>query len=216
MKIDNRVYGLGEDQFGNYTRVTAVFASRIPSDDDMIQIASISLTYTTAIYTFDHVANLKDGQFVLIYSVAKNVKLASIRLAQKKEANVFAMVDTVEKVSFFAAEVNISASYVISTPSLANLRQVAQITRNDGFDVILNNAENELSYLSLQILRPLNYLLDVNRVDIQIAPAMSLKLFRKKAIYCLINFFVILDSNSVLAEKELMQAVNEYYYMLKT
>ena len=211
LKIGNSVYELGKDQSGNYTRVPAAFASRIRPDDDMVQMAFIPLTYTTAMYTFDHISNLIDEQSVLIYSVAKNVELASIRLAQGKGADVFAMVDTAEKASFLAAEMGISASYGISTPNLANLRQAAQITRNGGFDVILSNAEGELSYLSLQVLAPLGYLLDVGRVDIQTAPAMSLELLWKKVIYCLADFFVILDTESVLAEKELMQAVNEYY-----
>ena len=74
----------------------------------------------------------------------------------------------------------ILALYVMSTSSLANLRQAAQITRIGGFDVILSNAEGELSYLSMQVLATLGYLIDLGLVDIQTAPVMSLELLQKK------------------------------------
>lgn len=66
LKISDRVYSLGRGQFSNYTRVPAAFASKLRPDDNMIQMASISMVYTTAIYVFDYVAHLKEEQSVLI------------------------------------------------------------------------------------------------------------------------------------------------------
>ena len=61
LKIGDRVYGLGKGQFGNYIRVPAAFASKLRLGNDIVQIATMPLAYTTAIYAFNHVAYLKKG-----------------------------------------------------------------------------------------------------------------------------------------------------------
>ena len=210
LKIGDRVYGLGKGQFGNYTRVPAAFASKLRPGDDMVQMATMPLAYMTAIYAFDHVAYLKTGQSVLIQSATKDVGLASICFAKAKGADVFAMVETTEQASFLVDEVTMPASHVILASSLAGLRRAAQMTRNGGFDVITSTARGELLHSSLQALAPLGHLIDVGRVDVQTAPAMSLELLRKNATYCSVDPFIILDSDPVLVE-ELMQAVDSYY-----
>ena len=210
MKIGDRVYGLGKGQFGNYTRVPAAFVSKLRPGDDMVQMATMPLAYTTAIYAFDHVAYLKKGQSVLIQSGAKDVGLASICLAKAKGADVFAMVETTEQASFLVGEVAMPASHVISAPSLADLQRAAQMTRNGGFDVIVSTAQGELLHSSLQVLAPLGHLIDVGRVDVQAAPAMNLGLLQKNATYCSVDPLFIFDSDPMLGE-ELMQAVDSYY-----
>ena len=168
------------------------------------------LAYTSAIYAFEHVAYLQNGQSVLIQSGARDVGLASICYAKAKGADVCAMVETTEQASFLVDEVAMPASHVISAPSLAGLRRAAQMTRNGGFDVIVSTAQGELLRSSLEVLAPLGRLIDVGRVDVQTAPAMSLELLRKNATYCSVDPFIIFDSDPVLGE-ELMQAVDNYH-----
>ena len=135
LKIGDRVYGFGKGQFGNSTRVPATFASKLRPGDDMIQIATMLLAYTSAIYTFDHVAYLKKGQSLLIQSGARDVGLASICNANAKGADVFAMVETTEQASFFVDEVAMPASHVISAPSLTGLRRATSFQLRDGMRV---------------------------------------------------------------------------------
>lgn len=209
-KTGDRVYGLGRGQFGNYTRVPAAFASKLRPRDDMVQMATMPMAYTTAVYAFDHVAHLKKGQSVLIQSGAKDVGLASIRLAKAKGADVFAMVETPEQAGFLVDEVAIPASHVISAPSLKALRRAAQMTRNGAFDVIVSTAQGELLHSSFQVLAPLGHLIDAGRVNLQAAPVMGSELLQKNATYCSVDPFIIFDSDPVLGE-ELMQAVDTYY-----
>ena len=107
-------------------------------------------------------------------------------------------------------ELAMPASHVISASSLADLRQAAQTTRNGGFDVIMSTAQGELLRSSLEVLAPLGHLIDVGRVDVQTAPAVSLELLRKNATYCSVDPFIIFDSDLVLGE-ELMQTADSYY-----
>ncbi|KAL9004067.1 MAG: hypothetical protein Q9188_003102 [Gyalolechia gomerana] len=210
LEIGDRVYGLGRGQFGNYTRVPAAFASKLRPGDDMVQMATMPMAYTTAIYAFDHVAKLKKGHSVLIQSGAKDVGLASIRFAKAKGADVFAMVETTEQASFLVDEMAMPASHVISATSLQVLRRAAQMTPNGGFDAIVSTAHGELLHSSLQVLAPLGHLIDVGRVDVQAAPVMGSVLLQKNATYCSVDPFTVIDSDPVLGE-ELLQAVDDYY-----
>ena len=210
LKIGDRVYGLGKGQFGNYTRVPAIFASKLQPGDDVIQMATMPLAYVTAIYAFDHVAHLKIGQAVLIQSAANDVGLASICFAKAKGADVFAMVETPEQASFLVDEMAIPTSHIISTPSVTSLRRAAEMTRKGGFDVIMSTAQGELLHSSLQVLATLGHIVDVGRVDVQKAQTISLELFQKNATYCSVDPSIILDSDPFLGE-ELMQAVDSCY-----
>ena len=210
LKAGDRVYGLGKGQFGNYTRVPAAFASKLQPGDGVLQMASMPLAYTTAIYAFDHVAHLKRGQSVLVQSGAKDVGLASISLAKAKGADVFALVETTEQASFLIDELAMPASHIISAPSLANLRRAAQLTHKGAFDVFVSTARGELLDAFVQVLAPLGYLIDVGRLDVQSVSATSFELFQKNATYSSVNPFVVLDSDPVLGA-ELMQAVDVYY-----
>lgn len=209
LKVGDRVYGLGQGQFGNYTRVPAIFASKLQPGDDVIQMATMPLAYVTAIYAFDHVAHLKKGQTVLIQSAANDVGLASICFAKAKGAHVFAMVETPEQASFLIEEMAIPALHIISSPSAKSLRRAAEMTRKGGFDVILSTAQGELLHSSLQVLAAQGHIIDVGRVDVQNAQAISLELFQKNATYCSVDPSIILDSDPLLGE-ELIQAVDSY------
>ena len=210
LTIGDRVYGLGRGQFGNYTRVPAAFARKLGPGDDMIQMATMPMAYTTAVYAFDYVTHLRKGQSVLIQSGAKNVGLASIRLAKAKGADIFAMVETTEQARFLENEMAMSASHVISAPSLKALQKAAQSTRNGGFDVIISTAQGELLHSSLQVLAPLGHLVDVAQVNLAADPMTGTQLLQKNAAYRSIDPFTIIDSDPVLGE-ELMQTVDDYY-----
>ena len=210
LKPGDRVYGIGKGQFGNCTRVPAIFASKLEPDDDMIQMATMPLAYGTAIYAFDHVAHLKKGQTVLIQSATNDVGLASICFAMAKGADVFAMVETPEQASFLVEEMIIPASHVISLPNATGLRRAARMTSKGTFDVIVSTAQGELLKSCLQVLAALGHLINVGRANDQDAQAISLELFQKNATYCLVDLWTIFDSDPLLGG-ELIRAVDQYY-----
>ena len=99
-------------QVGNYIRVPAIFGTKLQPGDGM-QMATMPLAYVAAVYAFDHIAHLRKAQTVLIQPAANDVRLTSIRFAMAKGADVFAMVETLEKASFLVVEMAISASHII-------------------------------------------------------------------------------------------------------
>lgn len=176
----------------------------------MARMVTMPVAYMTAIYAFDHVAHLKQGQSVLVQSAAKDIGLASVCLAKAKGADVFALVDTAEQAKFFEDELAMPSSRIIPTSSLPDLRRAAHMTRRGRFDVIVSTSRGELLHSLLEVLAPLGSLVDVGPVEVQVNPATSLALLRAHATYCPVDPFIILDSDPALGA-ELMQAVDSYY-----
>ncbi|KAA8567237.1 hypothetical protein EYC84_010277 [Monilinia fructicola] len=213
IQIGDRVYGLGKGQFGNYTRVPAVLSSKLRPEDDMIQMATMPMAYTTAIYAIDHVAHLKKGQAVLIQSGTNDIGIASIRLAKARGADVFGMFDTPEQASFLVVELGIPASHVISTFGAVtkNLWKAARMTRKGGFDVIIKNgAQGDLETSLTQVLAPLSRFIDIGRINVPNAHMINLELIKKNANYSLLDTWAVVDSDPLLGQ-ELIQAVDDYY-----
>ena len=210
LQIGDRVYGLGKGQFGNYTRVPAIFASKLQPGDDFIQMATMPLAYMTAIYAFDHVAHLKQGQTVLIQLAASDVGLASIRFAKTKGADVFTIVETSEQARFLVDDMGLPASHVIQSPSVTTLRRAADMTSKGRFDVIVSTVQGEPLHTSLQVVAPLGHIIDVGQVDVQGAQTIISESYQRNATYSSVDPLIILDSDPLLG-KELMQAIDSYY-----
>ncbi|KAJ8130860.1 hypothetical protein O1611_g2768 [Lasiodiplodia mahajangana] len=208
--VGDRVYGLGKGQFGNYTRVPAAFAIKLRATDDDIQMASMPLAYTAAVYSLDHVARLREGQSVLIQSATKEIGLASACLARSKGATVFVMVDTPEYERFFVEELKVPTSNIITKYSLQNLRRAAQTARRGRFDVIIGSSRiRPLSSLA-PVLSPLGCLIDVDRVNAQTDSSVRLDQLSSVATYRTVDVLAILDVDPALGQS-LMQATDNYY-----
>ncbi|KAI1146902.1 hypothetical protein F4825DRAFT_456023 [Nemania diffusa] len=208
--IGDRVYGLGKGNFGNYTRVPAAFASKLQATDDDIQMASMPLAYATAVYALDHIAQLREGQSVLIQSATKEIGLASACLASSKGGTIFVMIDTPEHERFFVEELNVPKPNIITKYSLHSLRRAAQTTRRGSFEVIIGSSRvRPLSSLA-SVLAPLGCLIDVDRVDAQSNSSVRLDQLPSVATYRTVDALTILDVDPALGQS-LMQAADNYY-----
>lgn len=210
LQVGDRVYGLGEGQFGNYTRVPAAFAKKLQPGDDMVQMATIPWAYMTATLVFDHVAPLRSGQTVLIQSNGGDVGFASIRFAISKGAVVFALVETPEQAAIIESDLLIPASHILVSPTMTTLRRAAEMTRKNGFDVILRTTDGHNLQTLSRVLAPFGYLIDLvqtNAVNFQL---IALDLTQKNAAYRSIDPSITISTDPLLG-KEIMQAIDAYY-----
>ncbi|KAI0115438.1 hypothetical protein GGR51DRAFT_546261 [Nemania sp. FL0031] len=209
-KVGDRVYGLGRGQFGNYTRVPAAFASKLQETDDDIQMASMPLAYTTAVYILDYVSQLREGQSVLIQSASREIGLASACLASSKGATIFVMVDKPEHERFFVEGLCVPTPNIITKYSLNSLRHAAQTTRRGGFEVIIGSSRvRPLSSLA-PVLAPLGCLVDVDRANAQSDSSVRLDQLSSMVTYRTVDALAIFDVNPALGQS-LMQTADSYY-----
>ncbi|RYP57289.1 hypothetical protein DL769_009575 [Monosporascus sp. CRB-8-3] len=211
LSVGDRVYGVGRGQFGNYTRVPAAFAQKLQPTDNLAEVATMPLVYTTAVYAFDYVARLKKGQKVLIQSATGGLGLAAIQLARARGAEVFATVGTVEKASFLTDSVGIPADHIFSSRDPSALSGAAKATGKGGFDVILSTVVGgDFLRESLKALAPLGHLVDVGRLDVLESKDIGLEHFQRNASLSSFDLNVVLDNDAELG-RELMKTVDDLY-----
>jgi NADPH:quinone reductase-like Zn-dependent oxidoreductase/acyl carrier protein len=208
--VGDRVYGMGKGHFGNYTRVPAAIAQRLPFEVDTVDAATMPLVYMTAVYAFEHVTRLRKGQKVLIQSASGGLGLAAIQLAQAKGAEIYATVGNAEKACFLTDEMGIPPTRIFSSRDQADVQRMINATLHGGFDVILSNAQGDMLYESIKSLAPLGHLIDVGRMDVTGSKNVALELFQKSASFTSFDLGLVIDRDLELAG-ELMQSVHEHF-----
>lgn len=205
--VGDLVYGLGEGQFGNYTRVPAALAQKARDGDDLIALATMPVVFMTTVYAFEYLARLRRAQKVLVHSASGGVGLGAIQLARAKGADVYAMAGSPEKVRFLVEKVGLPRSHVFMSEPAELARAVVA---TGGFDVILSTAQGDRLYETIKALAPLGHLVDIGRLDVNNAKSIGLELFQKSASFSSFDLTQVVRSDLELGA-ELMQAVDKHY-----
>ncbi|KAI4671141.1 Type I Iterative PKS [Alternaria novae-zelandiae] len=208
--VGDPVYGLGKGHFGNYARVPSAFACKVRPTDDLVHMATMPVVYMTAVYAFEHLTRLHQGQSVLIQSASGGVGLAAIQFARAKGAQVFAMAGSQEKLQFLVKTIGLPPANVFSAREKAEMNRAAAATRNGGFDVILSTAQGDMLHETAKALAPLGHLIDIGRADVEDARAIGLELFQKSASFSSFDLARVVDRDPKLGA-ELMTAVDAHY-----
>ncbi|KAK1992807.1 hypothetical protein LX36DRAFT_662075 [Colletotrichum falcatum] len=205
----DRVYGLGKGHFGNYARVPARLAQKAAPGDDLTDLATLPVVFMTAVYAFEHLARLRQGQKVLIQSASGGVGLGAIQLARAKGADVFAMAGSEDKMRFLIDTVGLESSHVFKARDSAELERAMVATDNRGFDVILSTAQGDWLYETTKALAPLGHLIDIGRLDVNNGRAIGLELFQKGASFSSFDLGHVVETAPELGG-DLMRSVDEH------
>ncbi|KAK2760578.1 polyketide synthase [Colletotrichum kahawae] len=205
----DRVYGLGKGHFGNYARVPARLAQKAASGDHLTDLATLPVVFMTAVYAFEHLTRLRQGQKVLIQSASSGVGLGAIQLARAKGADVFAMAGSDDKIRFLIEAVGLKPSHIFKARDAAALERAISATDNRGFDIILSTAQGDWLYETTKALAPLGHLIDIGRLDVNNARAIGLELFQKGASFSSFDLGHVVETAPELGG-DLMRFVNEH------
>lgn len=215
LSVGDRVYGIGKGNFGNYERVPAAFAQKLQSTDDLVEAATLPLSFMSAVYAFEHVARLRRGDKVLIQSATGGLGLAAIQVARIKGADVFAVADTAEKVLFLVDTVHIPRDHIFLLPDQELLHRASSATDKHGFKVILSTvAGGDALYQLLQVLAPMGHLIGVggdgDAFGSKEARLGGRGLVQKNANFSSFDLLSILDNDPVLG-RELIETVHNLH-----
>ncbi|PGH27503.1 hypothetical protein AJ80_00744 [Polytolypa hystricis UAMH7299] len=185
--VGRRVYGMGRGHFGNHTRAPAAFAQKLKPSGDLVEMVTMPSVYMTAIYAFEHVAQLKKGHTVLIQSSTGELAWAKGAEAQpaptRKHAFSLALSD-----------------YHIPIYSLRVMY------RRD----LSTSSKGNMLYESLKALAPLGHLIDVGRMDVHDSKTIGLELFQKSASFSSFDLMLVLDNDPMIGV-QLIQTVDKHY-----
>ncbi|CAO2655083.1 Nn.00g118160.m01.CDS01 [Neocucurbitaria sp. VM-36] len=181
--VGDRVCVLAQGSYANRLQVPVDRAHAIPSSMSFQDAATIPLVFLTSIYALFHMANLRQGQSVLIHSGAGGIGIACIQLAQFRKAEIYVTVGTEDKRNFLAKTYGLSQDRIFSSRSTVFADEIKHATRGSGIDVIINSLTGELLDASWRICADGGTLIEIGKKDIVDRNVLSMEPFGRNCSF---------------------------------
>ncbi|KAF4898987.1 Highly reducing polyketide synthase [Colletotrichum fructicola] len=187
-KEGDRVCFLNGGSYANRLQVPIGRAHIIPDWMSFEDAATIPSVYLCSIYSLFDIANLKEGQSVLIHSASGGVGIACIQLAQYKNAEIYVTVGTEEKRQFLEENYGIPRSRMFSSRNTTFAKEILAATNGRGIDVIINSLTGELLDASWRIIADGGTLVEIGKKDIVDRNTLSMEPFDRNASFRAMDF----------------------------
>ena len=169
LSAGDRVVGLGFHTFGGEVVTRSHLVAPAPSGMPAAALATIPTAFTTAALAFQ-IADLGEGERVLIHAGSGGVGLAAIQLARATGAEIFATA-SIRKQAYLRS---IGVARVFDSRQTRFGEEVLKATRDEGVHVVLNSLTGPgFIEASLSCLRYSGRFVEIGRRDIWSEEAMS-------------------------------------------
>ncbi len=178
------------------TRATAVVPK--PKGWSFAAAATIPTAFFTAYYAIKELAQLGEGERILIHGAAGGVGIAAIQIAKQLGAEIFATAGTPEKRDIVRM---LGADHVLDSRSLAFADDILDTTGGTGVDVVLNSLAGEGINRNLRVLRPFGRFLELGKRDFFENTHIGLRPFRNNIAYFGIDADQLMVERPALARR---------------
>ncbi|MVW79802.1 type I polyketide synthase [Bordetella sp. 02P26C-1] len=186
------VVGFGPASFSNRVLTKASAIAPIPEGISFEAAATIPSTFFTVYYALHHLAQLEEGEKILIHGAAGGVGIAAIQFAQARGAEIYATAGSEEKRDFLRL---MGVQHIYDSRSLAYADEILADTGGKGVDVVLNSLAGEAVNRNLRVLKPFGRFLELGKRDFYENTRIGLRPFRNN-----ISYFGI-DADQLMQER---------------
>ncbi|MCJ1437155.1 hypothetical protein MMC27_006540 [Xylographa pallens] len=192
LAIGDRVCTMAGGCYANHIQVPAFTAQKIPEDMSFTTAASILTVLTTAHYSLINVAQLKQGESILIHAAAGGVGQSAVMLAQGIGAEVFITVGSSEKEKFMMEKYHIPVDHIFSSRDITFERGIMRRTNNNGVDVILNSVAGDALRTTWNCLAPLGRFVEIGKKDMVQNSRLEMRKFQTMATFASVDLGVVI------------------------
>ncbi|QSZ31907.1 hypothetical protein DSL72_001476 [Monilinia vaccinii-corymbosi] len=146
-------------------------------------MASVPMTFCTAVYALKHLARLRNGDTILIQSATGGVGLVAIQIAQSVSAEIFTTVGTENKVQYLVKTCHIQRERIFSSRDLKDIARLKAAVSGRGFDVILSSSNGDMLHETCRLIAARGRFVDVGRVDVQNHSTLAMEMFSRNASF---------------------------------
>ena len=190
--VGDAVVAFGPSSFSNRVLTSATAAALIPNGISFEAAATIPSTFFTAYYALQHLAQLAEGERVLIHGAAGGVGIAAIQIAKLLGAEIYATAGSDEKRDFLKL---LGVEHIYDSRSLAFADEILAETGGVGVDVVLNSLAGEAINRNFNVLKPFGRFLELGKRDFYENTKIGLRPFRNN-----ISYFGI-DADQLMQER---------------
>ncbi|KDN72130.1 putative beta-ketoacyl synthase domain-containing protein [Colletotrichum sublineola] len=185
LKRGDRVVVIRRDGgcFANRVRSRCEDVSKIPDSWGFEEAAGVGVCFMTAVYGLIDLANIRDGQTVLIHSAAGGVGLACLQICAQYDVEVYVTVGTEEKRKFIRDEFGVPDDHMFTSRSTAFAQQLMDATKGRGVDIVMNSLAGDLLHESWRCIADNGTFVEIGKKDILERNALSMEPFDRNASY---------------------------------
>lgn len=191
----DRVWGFAPGSFGNFVRTPANFLQKMSPADSYGNMASLPISYLTAIYALIHLAHLSKGETVLIQSATGALGMAALQIAQHLGAEIYATAGTPEKTRILVEEFGLDEDHIFSSRELSATAEIMRVTGSKGVDVILSSATSDQMHETWKCIAPMGRFLEVGRMDVHGNGHLSMDVFQRNATFSSFDIELLFKQN---------------------
>ena len=187
--------------YKTFVRTDASAVIRVPDTMSLDAAAGIPIVFATAYYSLVMIANLQEGQSVLIHSGAGGVGQAAIQLARRLGARIFTTVGSEHKKNLLIKLYDIAEDHIFSSRDTDFAAEVISMT-GSGVDVVLNSLSGQGQRASWACLAPLGRFIELGKADIE-SPRNALPIapFAFNVSFHSVSLDVVMDKAKPLMHK---------------
>jgi acyl transferase domain-containing protein/NADPH:quinone reductase-like Zn-dependent oxidoreductase len=145
--------------------------------------STVCIVYSTVFYALLDLANVCEGQSVLIHSGAGGVGLAAIQLCKYLGVTIYATVGTDEKRKFLVEECGIPPTHIFSSRTTEFATSVLKVTNGNGVNCVLNSLSGEGLHESWRCIATGGVFVEIGKKDILENSSLSMGPFVRNASF---------------------------------
>ncbi|KAI0534837.1 hypothetical protein GGR58DRAFT_519918 [Xylaria digitata] len=192
-KVGDRVCMLKMGSYANRVRTSVDRCHVIPASMTYEEAATLPSVYLCSLYALYHLANIRQGQSVLIHSATGGVGVACLQLAQYKQAEIYVTVGTEEKRQFLEENYGIPRSRMFSSRNTQFAKEILRETGGRGVDVIVNSLIGELLDASWRIVADGGTMVEIGKRDIVDRNSLAMEPFDRNCSFRAVDFSYVKD-----------------------
>jgi NADPH:quinone reductase-like Zn-dependent oxidoreductase len=194
--IDGKVQP--QSHFINVFNVSELQVVPKPSALTFVEAAAIPTVFLTAFSGLVRLANLTEGESVLIHTATGGVGLASLEIASWKKAEIFATAGSPEKREFLKQK---GIRHPMDSRSVAFGDEIMELTGGRGVDVVLNTLSGDAMMKGIEILSPFGRFIQIDKKDIVRNTLLPMNLFRRGITFTVLDISLYLIQPRKLKEQ---------------
>ncbi len=176
----DRVIGFVVGALASHVVANQHLISAVPPGLDLVSGGGAPVAFLTTQFGLRHLANLAEGETVLVHGASGGVGLAAVQVARVIGAKVIATAGTEEKRDFLRL---LGVEHVFDSRSFSFTTDVLAATGGQGVDVVLNSLGGEFIGRSLELLRMGGRFVEIGKRDLYGDRNVSLHHFRNNISY---------------------------------
>ncbi|KAB8211232.1 KR domain-containing protein [Aspergillus parasiticus] len=181
--------GSGVAKFKVGDRVSFLHSGSYANRLQVPEAATIPSVYLASIYSLFHIANLKEGQPVLIHTASDELGISTIQLAQYRNAEADILtVGAEEKRQFLADNYGIPRDHMFSSRNTDFAQAILKATQGRGVDIILNTLPGEIPDESWRICADGGTFVELGKKDIGDRNNLSMEPFDRNCSFRAMDF----------------------------